>query len=203
MNYLIAHHIHQYPFLHTTARKKTIKHKLISVLSGFASVRLGKTEYVMNAGDTFWLPFDCLNALTYFPNCSLIEVEVSVRSTKNYPHQAGLVQRSALLNVLLETLSQSSFDPSNNEQKKWLEIVGFELEKLSPQLDDSVLTLDNAAKIPSIDQASLQMALKVRQAFKLRASGIKTERIIDEVFSANAQQAEQLCLAIANKSLST
>ncbi|WP_417878924.1 hypothetical protein [Vibrio sp.] len=203
MNYLIAHQIYQYPFLHITARKKTIKHKLISVLSGLVSVRLGKTEYVMNAGDTFWLPFDCLNSLTYFPNCSLIEIEVSVRSTKNYPHQAGLVQRSALLNVLLDTLSQSPFDPSQNEQKKWLEIVDFELEKLSPQLDDSVLTLENATKIPSIDHASLQMALKVRQAFKLRASGIKTERIIDEVFSANTQQAEQLCLTIANTSLSS
>lgn len=201
MNYLIAHHTYQYPFLHTTARKKTIKHKLISVLSGFATVRLGKQEYVINAGEAFWLPLDCLTALTYFPNCTFIEVEVSVRSSKNYPHHAGLVQPSSLLNALLEKLSDSPFTPNNHEQKKWLDVVDFELEKLSPLLDESVMTLDQADKCSNIDKTSLQMALKVRQAFKLRSSGIKAERIIDEIFSANAQQAEQLCLAIANQTL--
>lgn len=203
MNYLIAHQIHQHPFLHSTARKKTIKHKLISVLNGFAAVRLGKVEYVINSGDAFWLPLDCLTALTYFPHCTYIEVEVSVRSGKNYPYQAGLVHPSALLNVLLENLNHSRFSPDNIEQKKWLEIVDFELEKLSPLLDESVMTLEQASQCPDIDQASLQMALKVRQAFKLRSSGIKTERIIDEIFSGNAPQAEQLCIAIANKSLSS
>lgn len=201
MNYLIAHHIHQYPFLHTTARKKTIKHKLISVLNGFATVRLGKNEYVIHSGDAFWLPFDCLTALTYFPHCTYIEVAVSVRSSKNYPHQAGLVQPSSLLNVLLESLIHSPFSPDNIEQKKWLEIVDFELEKLSPLLDESVMTLEQASQCSDIDQASLHMALKVRQAFRLRSSGIKTERIIDEIFSGNALQAEQLCLAIANQTL--
>lgn len=201
MNYLIAHHVHQYPFLHVTARKKSIKHKLISVLSGFVTVRLGKMEYVINEGETFWLPIDCLNALTYFPHCKLLVVEVSIRSNKNYPHQAGLIQPSPLLDALLDMLKETSFSPDHIEQRKWLEVMDFELEKLRPLLDDSIMTLDKVEQISSVDSISIQMALKVRQAFKLRSSGMKIERIIDDVFSGNAQQAEQLCLAIANQTL--
>ena len=201
MNYLIAHQTYHYSFLHTTARKKSIKHKLIAVLSGLALIRLGKEEYVVNAGQMMWLPFDCLNSQTYFPNCQTIEIEISVRSTLTYPFQAGLISPSPLLRALLDTLNQCSFESNNNEQQALLSVVNFELVKQTPQLTQQCLKLSNMNHLPNLDHASLQMALKVRQALKLRSSGVKAEQIIDEIFSGNAQQAEQLCLAIANQTL--
>ncbi len=42
MNYAIEFHDANYPFLNVAARKKSLKHSLLSVVSGLAIIKLGK-----------------------------------------------------------------------------------------------------------------------------------------------------------------
>ncbi|WP_086984318.1 hypothetical protein [Vibrio aphrogenes] len=210
MNYLIAHQVHHYPYLHTTARKKTLKHKLMTVLKGLMSVRLGKNEYLVTAGNSIWLPFDCLTAISYFPNCQVLEVEISSRSTQVYPFQAGFIDASPLLSALLDTLKSNDFDVDNEEQRSWLTALNFQLTKLTPTLTESHLTLEALSPTAScqanlaeqgVDVAEVQLALQVRQAIKARSSGSKPQKIINDLFDGNHELAQQLCLSIANHSL--
>ncbi|WP_105902061.1 AraC family transcriptional regulator [Vibrio gangliei] len=211
MNYLIAHKINHFPYLHSTPRKKSIKHKLIYVQQGVICVRLGKEEYVFEQGQALWLPFECLSAVTYFPNTTSLEVEVSCRSTNVYSYQAGEVELSELLSALLKSLANTTFDSADLEQKSWLKVVNFELTKLSPLLSSEMKTITNIKNLDiksldnkggsHIDYAELHMALKVRDALKARSSGMKTKNIVESVFNGNHELAQQLCQAIANQAL--
>ncbi|NMS58127.1 AraC family transcriptional regulator, partial [Vibrio parahaemolyticus] len=44
MNYAIEFHDAKYPFLDVAARKKALKHSLLSVIEGLAVIKLGKQE---------------------------------------------------------------------------------------------------------------------------------------------------------------
>ncbi|MFV0575378.1 MAG: AraC family transcriptional regulator [Vibrio sp.] len=200
MNYLISHQNLAFPFLHTTARKKTQKHQLIQVRQGFAAVRLGKNEFIIQAGQILWLPFDCLTSLTYFPNSEILELTISARSQKSYSYQAGLLNGSPILTTMLNELAKCPFDVENQEQKAWLNVVNFELEKLRPTLDNT-LTLEQFIATSKSDRLGLNSALLVREAFKMRSSGAKPEKIIETLFSGQTEQAQQLCLSIADKPL--
>lgn len=183
-----------------TARKKTIKHKLFYVLDGYLSIRLGKEEYLVSAQEAFWLPLECLTALTYFPNSQIVEVEISARSRSSYPHQAGYFPPSPLMFALLEKLALHSFLPKNTQQMTWLKALNFELESLKPTLSDDGITLQDACQ-NGPNALSFQMVINVRSALKARSSGIKREKVIADFFDGSESHANQLCLAIANTSL--
>lgn len=200
MNYLISHNTTHHPFLSITARKKTIKHKLFYVMSGYLSVRVGKEEYLVSAQEAFWLPLECLTALTYFPNSQILEIEISARSRSHYSHQAGYVSPSPLMSALLEKLALHSFSPENIQLMTLLKALNFELESLKPILSNGSITLQEACQ-KGKNALSFQMSINVRDALKARASGIKREKVITDFFNGSENHANELCLAIANTSL--
>lgn len=183
-----------------TARKKTIKHKLIYVLNGYVSTRIGKEEFLISEQQAFWLPLDCLTALTYFPNTTVLEIEVSARSLSHYAHQAGFIEPSSLTLALLERLSKVPFQQTDIQQQTWLKALNFELEVFKPQL----ITGKNTLKLASLniaDSASFQMVIKVREALKARSSGMPRQKVIDDFFAGSETNANHLCNAITNANL--
>ncbi|WP_017023651.1 hypothetical protein [Vibrio rumoiensis] len=178
-----------------------MKHKLIFVLDGHVSARVGKEEYVISSHDAFWLPLDCLTATTYFPNTHVLEVEISARSRSRYSYQAGYCAISPLTLALLQQLALQPFNPENNQQSTWLKALNFELETLKPQINTGENTLEKACK-QSPNAMSFQMVINVREALKARSSGAKREKVIADFFNGSESNANELCLAIANTPLS-
>lgn len=206
MNYLISHTRTQYPFLVSTARRKTTKHRLIYIEQGHIIVRLGKEEYIFTTGQTLWLPIDCLVAISYLPNTNVTEIEISIRSQRNYPYQAGLLRGSELITAIVNKLCHLQFS-SNDTALKALysvfidEITSNEYQKEKiPHLNDNHTTALQGFS-DKTEHHQIQVALKVREAFKMQQSGKHRSVIINTLFASNETQADQLCRLIANQTL--
>ncbi|MBD1573545.1 hypothetical protein HC725_09680 [Vibrio sp. S17_S38] len=206
MNYLTSHTRTQYPFLVSTARKKTTKHRLIYIEQGNIIVRLGKEEYIFTTGQTLWLPIDCLVAISYLPNTNVTEIEISIRSQRNYPYQAGLLRGSELINAIVNKLCHLHFSPNDTALKALYsvfidEITSNEYQKeKTPHLNDNHTSVLQSFK-DKTEHHQIQVALKVREAFKMQQSGKHRSVIINTLFSGNEAQADQLCRLIANQAL--
>ncbi|MBD1576631.1 hypothetical protein HC723_09290 [Vibrio sp. S11_S32] len=206
MNYLISHTSTQHPFLTTTARKKTSKHKLISVEQGQIAVRLGKEEYLFTAGQLLWLPIECLVAISYLPNSRITEIDISIRSQHAYPHQAGLFNPTELLTALVNKFRTLRFEANNPSLQALYTVFIQELvaschkKEHAPKLANNHPTVSQSLNDKSEDKA-LQLALKVREAFKMQKSGQARANIITTLFNGNEVQADQLCQLVADQLL--
>jgi hypothetical protein len=200
MNHAIDFQSNSYDFVTTTARKKTLHNQLIRVEEGQVIVRLGKNEYLYQAGELFWLPFDCLTSLTMLPHTKLSTVKFSIRLRDKFPGQAGHVNATPLTSAILDRLITASSDVIKNDL---LQVLRHEVAALSP-----ALALDNTSEnisrwTPGSNTVSgeLALVLLVREARKLKLSGKKPEAICEQLFAGNQAQFQQLTQTLLGSEL--
>ena len=194
MHYAISHQSLRQEFLLSTPRRKLLKHTLLYVRSGLVLAKLGKQEYAIEKGEAFWLPFDALCSLTYFPGSDIQVIELSSRVTSPLPKQGGFAQLEELVLAILNRLSQNT---ANNEaQQAILTVLRHELATLKTKLYESTLTRHiNQWKWDS-DKSALsneqQLVLKIREANKMMLSGQKREQVIGKLFGGDDATFSQL-----------
>lgn len=202
MHYAIEHHTTDYAYLVTTPRKKALKHSLIQVTQGLMLLRLGKTEYAVEAGDSVWIPFDCLCALTFFPHTHIERVDLSVRNRLPLPTQAGYVKQSELSQALLNKLANSAH--SADFSAAIFALLKQEMCAFSPLLYTSTLSQAISQWQPDGDVVLPQMqqlVLTVREAKKRMQSGASAAQVAAELFNENHEEFEQLYYLVTGESV--
>ncbi len=202
MNYALEYHLSQSAFLISTPRKKQLKHSLITIHNGLALIRLGKYEYVLEQDDSFWLPFDCLSAMTYLPDTQASVVEFSVRLTDSFPLQSGFVELPDVTRSIINKLALAPVPDS--QLKTFLDAIRYEATELKPELilgHLSRLFSDWTAENSGSLSKEMHLALLVREAQKQRLSGIKPSTIIDSLFQGSESDYRCLCQLILGKVL--
>ncbi|MEZ8140409.1 hypothetical protein A1OK_20870 [Enterovibrio norvegicus FF-454] len=86
------------------ARKKQHYASYLHVHKGTVLIRLGKAELPVCANQGFWLPIDCLNAVTIMKGSQVSTLNFSVRSTALLSNQAGFIEKSPLITGIIEQL---------------------------------------------------------------------------------------------------
>lgn len=202
MNYAIEFHDANYPFLNVAARKKALKHSLLSVVEGLAIIKLGKHEYAIEPGQHFWIPQGCLSSLTFLPNTRVTRCDFSVRLADAFAQQAGYVKPSALLSALIEKLVMTK--ARSRHQLDLLAVVKHEALTLKPMLTSSALTDSINKWKPGCDsQVSIELCLvlTLREARKMKLSGKKQSDIVAKLFNNNEEEYEQLCFLVFGEAL--
>lgn len=202
MNYAIEFHDANYPFLDVTARKKALKHSLISVVEGLVIIKLGKHEYAIEPGQYFWIPQGCLSSLTFLPNSRVHRCDFSVRLSDDFPQQAGFIKPSVLLSALVEKLTTA--ESRSELQLDLLAVVKHEVVTLSPTLASSALSKSINQWKPGCEariSRELCLVLTLREARKMKLSGKKQAVIVDELFAGNNEEYEQLCFLVFGETL--
>ncbi len=202
MNYAIEFHDANYPFLNVTARKKSLKHSLLSVVEGLVIIKLGKHEYAIEPGQFFWIPQGCLNSLTFLPNSRVHRCDFSTRLRDEFPQQAGFVKPSVLLSALIEKLATT--EARSDIQLDLLAVVKHEVLTISPTLSNSVLSKTINQWQPGCEaniSRELCLVLTLREARKMKLSGKKEAEIVNTLFSGNSEEYEQLCFLVFGEAL--
>ncbi|CAE6919002.1 hypothetical protein ACOMICROBIO_GDFFDHBD_01866 [Vibrio sp. B1REV9] len=202
MNYAIEFHDTHFPFLHVTARKKALKHSLLSVVEGLVIIKLGKQEYAIEPGQYFWIPQDCLSSLTFLPNTRLNRCDFSIRLTDEFPQQAGFFKPSSLLKALVQKLSITQ--KRDQYQLDLLAVVKHEVLTLRPSLNNSPLTNSINQWQPGCEERisrELCLVLTLREARKMKLSGKKQQDIVERLFAGNEEEFEQLCFLVFGDAL--
>lgn len=200
MNYAVNVEHNQTQQMKITPRKRNLKHTLLYVEQGLVLVRLGKIEYAVEAGQSWWLPLDCLTSLTYMPDTRYSQIDLSVRLQLDLSHQAGQVHLSPLAHEALLRLrdlqrNEPLFEPLSA-------ILKYEATTFQPQLTESSLTSAILQWRPTSETsdlstnqsltAELLLALRIREAYKLEQSGQKPLAIAEQLFQGNTEQYQQL-----------
>lgn len=203
MNYAIQSETCLFRYLEVTSRKRAAKHSLIRVEDGVALFKLGKQEYAIEANQSIWIPIECLCALSFFPNTKITRVDFSVRLRDPFPHQSGFVKLSNLGSALLDRIQEQ--DQKDEEvYPHLLQVLKNEVKKFEPTLTESALTkqLENwQPHQPQSVSKEHHLVLLVREAMKKKLSGAKTDVIIEDLFSSNQAQFEQICQLIIGRNL--
>ena len=169
MNYKIEYHQETAKYLTISARRATIKAKLLAVRQGGIFIRLGKNELLVRKGEYFWLPFDCLHAITTLPNTRYDQVIFSPRLTGQLPTSSGFFS-SSLFDELLKTVNRmhSTFE----ENQQLLDILFQQLKYQSITLDKSDLSRALNHNIPNMDEVNIS-----REVIKKLKSGLQWNKI--------------------------
>ncbi|TXY26153.1 AraC family transcriptional regulator [Vibrio mimicus] len=202
MNYAIQSETRHYPYLEITARKRSLKHSLIRVEQGLVLCRLGKHEYAVERGQTLWIPFDCLCGLTFFPDTQITRVDFSLRLNAHFPHNAGFIKLSELAIALLNRLRGCERD--HPAFAHLTQLLMLDLTSCEPKLKNSPLSQALATWQPEAHSSVTKeqhVVLLVREALKRSQSGAQTQSIIEQLFSGNAEQYQQLCMLILGRKL--
>ncbi|MBY6196100.1 AraC family transcriptional regulator [Vibrio hangzhouensis] len=195
MNHAIDFQSTHYQLLTITPRKKTLHNQLFRVESGKLLLKLGKNEYVYNAGDTFWLPFDCLSSLTVLPGSVLTTIKFSVRLHDNFPLQAGSVLLSPLATAILDRLQGND---NKTYEKELLQVLRQDAVAFRPKLqqDQESQMVSQWTPHSNAMTGELALVLRLREARKLKLSGTSTELICDKLFAGDIKQLQQLSLSL-------
>ena len=184
-----------------TARKKKNQYELISVQTGVVLIRLGKWEYQVLPGELFWLPFDALTSMTVVPNSTVSTVAFSIRTRESLPTQGGYVSTTSLLISGLQKLQSKGMNEASEQrllhvlQDELLDVaIHTDLSETSKEINSylSLLVNEKETKSCRLDP-ELMMALKVREADKMRKSGKKSEAIALRYFSGDVNLLNQAC----------
>ncbi|MFG0607460.1 AraC family transcriptional regulator [Vibrio mimicus] len=202
MNYAIQSETRHYPYLEVTARKRTLKHSLIRVEQGLLLCKLGKHEYAVERGQTLWIPFDCLCGLTFFPDTQITRIDFSLRLNVRFPHNAGFIKLSELASALLNRLQGCERDhPAFGHLTQLLML---DIATCDPKLKISPLSQTLQGWQPEAHanvNKEQHVVLLVREALKRSQSGAQTQSIIDQLFSGNGEQFQQLCMLILGRAI--
>lgn len=89
-------------------RQRESRAQLLHLYAGSALLRLGKQQWLLPKGASFWLPADCLYGLTRLAGSELGRVCCSVRVSESLPQEAGFLAGAPLLAPLLDSLRQDT-----------------------------------------------------------------------------------------------
>ncbi|OAN11600.1 hypothetical protein A3K86_22035 [Photobacterium jeanii] len=216
----------QHPFLTVGPRRKSMTSYMMFVTQGTALIRLGKNEHLIPEGHGFWVPFDCLHALTVLPGSKIARIDISARVTTPLCTEAGFFTTSELLKAVIGVLdgtpeSEQEWDGAFGRllavAKDQLAKIKVDSKSICPNLSkhyQSSLQLalqgkkvtDNAAAKAinanlHTNLAELEMTLLMREAVKLARSGRKPEMIANEL-KLNINVLEAMAQPILGKPLS-
>lgn len=193
-------------FLHVGSRRKSHTSYMIVVQEGSALVRLGKQEFLITKGAGFWIPFDCLHALTILPGTQYDKVEFSARLKTPVCREAGFFSVSKLLTALLVELRQEfktqSTDSLDGPAGNLLRVIADQVAKLKVKTNSLCPALRNdyngqlsqllkgdrvtdkpalaaISEIIGFSSSELEACIIMREALKLSRSGRKLEQIAD------------------------
>jgi len=84
--------------------------QLLHVYAGSLLLRLGREEILLPQGHSFWLPADCLHALSVFQGSDYARVSFSVRVRTELPAESGFLEGAPLVAALLDELRRQPAD---------------------------------------------------------------------------------------------
>ncbi|MCP4956692.1 MAG: hypothetical protein GY919_13935 [Photobacterium aquimaris] len=207
----------EHPFLFVGSRRKSHNAYFIVVTSGSILMRLGKHEHLVSKGHGFWVPFDCLHALTVLPGTCFFKVAFSIRLQQPLCRDAGFFVVSPLLDALLVELTKQPTEKHdwNGVEGRLLKVIADQISNLSAstqslspainkQYHNALALLLNGNKVT--EQTAVQaiepilgMTIKefescitIREALKLIRSGRKLPQI-----AAQLNTSEMLLEALA------
>ncbi len=193
MNYAIEYQYIQSLYLTVSARKRSLKHSLITVCRGMLAIKLGRNDYVVEAGQHFWLPIDCLSSLTVLPGTNYSKLDFSVRLPDKFPAQSGYVTPAAIVENSLTLLESGTI--TQQYQQVLFQLMRFEVSNFTPKLKLSPIsqqfshwTPQNQVKL----SADINMLLKLREARKRLLSGEKLSVVSHQLFGIDAESLNQL-----------
>jgi len=121
MPYPIEFQLHTSDHLVLPQRQRDPHAQLLHLYAGSALLRLGKQQWLLPKGASFWLPAECLYGLTRLAGSQLGRVCCSVRISQGLPTEAGFLTGAPLLPALLASLSQDpDFDWQGAHGRKLL-----------------------------------------------------------------------------------
>ncbi|MCD9541789.1 hypothetical protein GLP22_11285 [Photobacterium carnosum] len=214
----------EHPFLFVGSRRKSHNAYFIVVNSGSILIRLGKHEHLVSKGQGFWVPFDCLHALTILPGTQFFKVAFSIRLRQPLCRDAGFFIVTPLLNALLVELEKQPVEENdwNGVDGRLLKVVADQVvnlsastQSLSPAISkhyhSALALLLNGHKVTDSSaiktiQPVLGMTLKefescltIRETVKLIRSGRKLSQIAAQLNTSEVLL-EALAMAILGKS---
>ncbi|GHA34154.1 AraC family ligand binding domain-containing protein [Photobacterium aphoticum] len=201
------------PFLHVGARRKSPQAVMLIVSKGCALIRLGQQEFTVTAGQGFFIPFDCLHAMTVLPGTQYHTVAFSARLTSPVCREAGYFTVTPLIGAVANTLAsaQKRGDelPMTGESGNLLRVLGDQVAKLkvkTPSIAPGlaaehlpVLTqliqgdrvtnseaADVVAAYVGFSAKEIQTCLLMREALRLSRSGRNVEQIAEALHTSPA-----------------
>ncbi len=193
MNYAIQFEHIQNRYLTISSRKRSLKHSLITVRKGMLAIRLGKNEYVAEAGQHFWLPIDCLSSLTVLPGTEYCKLDFSVRLPDKFPAQSGYVTPAAIAENTLTLLESGTI--TCQYRHTLLQLMRFEVSGLTPELELSPISQQFSRWTPQNQvklNADINILLKLREARKRLLSGENHSTVSHQLFGVSSEQLNQL-----------
>lgn len=202
MNYAIEFKRETFCHLTAMARKRSLKHKWLLVRSGLALVKMGKHEFDLAQGQSFWIPQNSLCSITLLPGTALDSCEISLRVGERFPQSAGYTKLSALSRALFDALPDQ---PSRSEaQLELLAVLKREALQLTPLFEHSPLSDKLSRWTPNSQELDkeLHFAMLAREAQKRALSGGKKTQIVNELFAGDETQCDLICQTLLGHTLS-
>ncbi|MGR5142364.1 hypothetical protein ACQKPX_11865 [Photobacterium sp. DNB23_23_1] len=227
MKQAIEYSLHQHTFLDVGSRKKSHTAYMLIMTSGCAFIRLGKAEYTVTAGNGFFIPFDCLHAVTMMPGSTCSKVEFSPRLTMAICREAGFVRMTPLINALSKELNKwlnmGNEITLEGESGNLLRVLADQVAKLkvnskstSPGLSGhqqlsltSLLKGDKVTDSKALKEIStytgfsakeIESCVLMREVLKLSRSGRKISQIA-EALNTSPEIISSLALPVLGKAL--
>lgn len=227
MKQAIDYSLHQHTFLDVGSRKKSHTAYMLIISSGCAFIRLGKAEYTVTAGSGFFIPFDCLHAVTIMPGSTYSKVEFSPRLTMPICREAGYFKMTPLISAVSKELSKwLKMDKElslEGESGNLLRVLADQVAKLkvnakstSPSLsghhqlclnallkgdkvtDDKALT--EISSYTGFSVKEIESCVLMREALKLSRSGRKIPQIA-ETLNVSPEIITSLAMPVLGQSL--
>ncbi|OOE78462.1 hypothetical protein BZG25_12415 [Salinivibrio sp. ML198] len=176
------------PSLIFTPRKRRYTANLLYVEDGLVLVRLGKTDIPVYTGQGFWLPFECLHALTITPDTRLHQLAVSPRTQHPLPERVGHVVLPPLLTAGLIELGTPTAPVLTAQQSHHIQAVLLDqIMHLAPtqQLDTPTQALADCAACAQTGQPPVSAA----QHYQLQALTQLTIAQLQEYFTVRQLRA--------------
>jgi hypothetical protein len=175
----ISSELQNFQYLCSSSRKKSLQHHWISVVKGGVLLRLGKTDYYFAANTSFWVPANCLVALTYLPNTKLVQWSFSQRISGDFPKNAGLVNNSAIAQGIIDNRVTTK-----DLNDAYLKVMQLEALQLTPTMNGFGETTHSIAILNSCDSTKvekLQQFTAIRDAQKNILSGKSVQKEWDAI----------------------
>ncbi|WBA10208.1 hypothetical protein [Salinivibrio kushneri] len=151
-------------------------------------VRLGKADIPVYAGQGFWLPFECLHALTITPDTRLHQLAVSPRTQHPLPERVGHVVLPPLLTAGLMELGTPTASVLTAQQSHHIQAVLLDqIMHLAPtqQLDARTQALADCVACAQTGQPPVSAA----QHYQLQALTQLTIAQLQEYFTVRQLRA--------------
>lgn len=150
------------------ARKKNICNHFFFVHDGAILIRLGKNEIAVSSGQSFWLPVNCLNAVTILQGSTISRVDFSVRTTLTLPASAGFIAVDTLLIGLIDAINSKAKFAAD-----WHGVCGRLLRCLRDKIVDSNPTI----------QYNMQLLADISLIERIKQGGAIDDNVEASVFS--------------------